>query len=132
MLSTRWRHRIVSPGSAFLGISRHRTSTQHNSDICLHKMPQYCSVPDCKNRSGGIRFPKDPALKKKWQVAIRRQDPVKKKLWEPGTHAVVCHNHFADSDYREPGLLGKCFMVYHKHNSKVPNSDRITFIRREK
>ena len=75
-------------------------------------MPQYCCVPDCKNRTGGFRFPKDLAVRKQWQIAIRRQDPVKKKLWEPGTHDVVCHSHFADSDYKEPGLLGKCFMVF--------------------
>ena len=60
---------------------------------------KYCCVPGCKE-TGGFKFPKDPVQRKKWQVAIRRQD-TKKQLWKPTNHSVVCHNHFKTDDFKQ-------------------------------
>lgn len=63
-------------------------------------MPQYCCVPLCTNNKSGHKFPKDPQLRKKWQIAIKRMSTTNKnKLWEPGPHDVVCGNHFSSEDY---------------------------------
>jgi hypothetical protein len=66
-------------------------------------MPDYCAVPLCKG-FGGFRFPKDPILRKKWQVAIRRQASGK-KLWKPTNTSVVCSKHFQESDFYQPKVL---------------------------
>ncbi len=66
-------------------------------------MPDYCAVPLCKG-FGGFRFPKDPILLKKWQVAIRRQTSGK-KLWKPKNSSVVCAKHFQESDFYKPKVL---------------------------
>ncbi|XP_064605006.1 uncharacterized protein LOC135470158 isoform X2 [Liolophura sinensis] len=47
-------------------------------------MPQYRCVPQCKNASAGHTFPRNKLLRQRWNVAIRRIDPVTKKVWEPG------------------------------------------------
>ena len=60
---------------------------------------KYCCVPGCKE-TGGFKFPKDPNQRKKWQVAIRRQDK-NKKLWKPSIHSVVCQNHFKSEDFKQ-------------------------------
>ena len=54
-------------------------------------------------------FPKDDAMKLKWKIAIRRMDPVTKRLWEPGNTAVVCRRHFTRDSYVET-LLGESFL----------------------
>ena len=54
-------------------------------------------------------FPKDDAMKLKWKIAIRRMDPVTKRLWEPGNTAVVCRRHFTKDSYVET-LLGESFL----------------------
>lgn len=56
-------------------------------------MPQRCSVPFCCNY-GGHQFPKDKQRRFQWRVAIKRLDPLTKKLWEPNDRDVVCHLHF--------------------------------------
>lgn len=57
-------------------------------------MPQYCAVPNC-NGINGFLFPKDPEMRKKWCVAIKRVDESNmNKLWEPYKSAVVCERHF--------------------------------------
>ena len=58
-------------------------------------MPTCCSVPECSNR-GGVTFPKDPTVKKKWVVAMRRDK------WTPKTFSIICHSHFQASDYYGP------------------------------
>jgi len=63
-------------------------------------MPQYCCVPQCKSKKGGHLFPTDKVMKDKWRVAIRRTDPVTKKLWNPGQHDRVCSDHFTAADYK--------------------------------
>ncbi|CAC5386363.1 unnamed protein product [Mytilus coruscus] len=68
-------------------------------------MPQYCSVPGCRN-SGGHKFPEERELQLKWRVVIKRRDTTTKGLWKPGKHDVVCAAHFKDADYRVSGLLG--------------------------
>ena len=62
-----------------------------------------CSVPQCPGK-GGFKFPRDPELRKKWRVAIRRQGPGpgKKLNWEPSDTATVCHAHFTEEDYKVP------------------------------
>lgn len=57
-----------------------------------------CAVPLCKGQ-GGFHFPKDPSLKKKWCVAIRREGP-NKWLWQPKPRSVVCYAHFEPSDMK--------------------------------
>ena len=64
------------------------------------KMPQYCCVPGCTNKKGGHLLPKEPRMKQKWRVAIRRTDPVTKNLWKPGEHDRVCSDHFAPADFK--------------------------------
>ena len=54
-------------------------------------------------------FPKDAAMKLKWKIAIKRMDPVTKRLWEPGKTAVVCRRHFTKDSYVET-LLGESFL----------------------
>ncbi|XP_071171650.1 uncharacterized protein [Mytilus edulis] len=68
-------------------------------------MPQYCSVPGCRN-SGGHKFPEERELQLRWRVAIKRRDSTTKGLWKPGKHDVVCAAHFKEADYRVSGLLG--------------------------
>ena len=60
-----------------------------------------CSVPQCPG-TGGFKFPRDPELRKKWQIAIRRQGPRKKLNWEPSETSTVCHAHFAKEDFKVP------------------------------
>lgn len=69
-------------------------------------MPQ-CSVPGC-TKQGGHKFPrKNPQLLKKWQVAIKREEPGKPgKLWQPGLSARVCSLHFNDDDYKTLNYYG--------------------------
>ena len=66
-------------------------------------MPDYCSVPLCKG-FGGFHFPKDPELRKKWQIAIKRQTK-KKELWQPSKYSVVCEKHFLETDFDQPKFL---------------------------
>ncbi len=66
-------------------------------------MPDYCSVPLCKG-FGGFHFPKDPVLRKKWQIAIKRQTK-KKELWKPSKYSVVCEKHFLETDFDQPKFL---------------------------
>ena len=61
-----------------------------------------CSVPACIGSKGGLRFPKDPKLLLKWQVAIKRLEPKTKKLWTPTQYSRICHKHFKPKDYRVP------------------------------
>ena len=65
-------------------------------------MTKYCCVPGCKG-TGGFHFPKDPVLRKKWQIAVRRET-AKKKLWKPTDHSVVCYDHFQESDFQKSQL----------------------------
>lgn len=69
-------------------------------------MPTYCCVPGCTTTGSGHKFPLDPQMKKRWIIAIKRLDPVTKKIWQPSLSSVVCHNHFLPTDYRET-LLGE-------------------------
>ena len=68
-------------------------------------MPNYCAVPKCRN-NGGHKFPRDPTLRKRWVIAIRRENPGKMSLWAPGPSAVVCSEHFGPEDYTDT-LLGE-------------------------
>ncbi len=62
-------------------------------------MPDYCCVPGCKTLGTGHRFPAEAELRRRWIVAIKRIDPVTKKLWQPSKLAVVCSSHFTAEDY---------------------------------
>ena len=67
-------------------------------------MVHYCTVPSC-NGVGGFRFPEDKQLKKKWQIAIKREGK-NKKLWEPKKASIVCEKHFKPEDFREKNIAG--------------------------
>ena len=91
---------------------------EHLDIVCFLSVPQRCCVPGCINSDGGHRFPKEPAKKLKWRVAIKRLDPSTKRLWNPGQYDVVFFNHFASQDYRTTGILGyylnsNVVFVYH-------------------
>ena len=64
-------------------------------------MPNTCCVPNCTNRSGGHKFPKDECMLKLWVVAIKRDK------WQPNRHSTVCFNHFAAEDYIQENIGGK-------------------------
>ena len=68
-------------------------------------MPRGCAVPCCKNAIGGHVFPLDISLKKKWIVAIKREN-VGHKPWIPGPNHVVCFEHFIEEDYVEEKPFG--------------------------
>ncbi|KAM4590570.1 THAP domain-containing protein 5-like [Fundulus diaphanus] len=63
-------------------------------------MPKYCSVPNCRNDSGGERksfykFPlQDPARLQQWLRNMGREN------WSPSRHQYVCHEHFAPSCFK--------------------------------
>jgi hypothetical protein len=68
----------------------------------------HCSVPGCIT-SNGHAFPKDTLLRKRWVIAIKREDNDKKgKLWTPGPSARVCSQHFKDDDFKTPPVPGEC------------------------
>ena len=74
-------------------------------------MPQYCCVPLCSSRTSGHKFPSQTNsedLYKKWIVAVKRVDPVSKRLWQPGKYDRVCSNHFTPTDYQN--LTMKTFL----------------------
>ena len=84
-------------------------------------MPQTCCVPMCDGM-GGFRFPKDPSLRLKWRVAIKRVDQNNRtKLWEPWPTATVCEKHF------KPGLLCRLFCTVESHinESHIKNNSHI-------
>ena len=78
-------------------------------------MAPNCCVPQCKE-TGGFLFPKDKNLRKKWQVAIKREDE-HKRLWKPSVHSVVCYKHFKTSDFLEPKV------IYGEKRRKVLKAD---------
>ncbi|KAK6171720.1 hypothetical protein SNE40_018158 [Patella caerulea] len=51
-------------------------------------MPQYCCVPNCKNSKGGHTFPKNLILRKRWIVAIKRNDQQTENYGNPGSTIV--------------------------------------------
>ena len=55
-----------------------------------------CIVKGCSNRHG-FTFPKDPDLRLRWVLAIRRNI-----LFNPSRGAKVCHEHFRDTDIKPP------------------------------
>ena len=83
-------------------------------------MAPNCCVPQCKE-TGGFLFPKDKSLRRKWQVAIKRQNE-QKRLWKPSPHSVVCRNHFKLSDFHEPKV------TYGEKRRKVLKSDAVPSI----
>lgn len=40
-----------------------------------------------------FRFPKDEIIRKKWVTAMRRKD------YNPSSHATICSKHFRDEDF---------------------------------
>lgn len=67
-------------------------------------MPFYCCVPLCTSQ-GGHKFPRDPTMRWRWQLAIKRLDPTSNKVWSPTKSSVVCSRHFNPDDYVDT-LLG--------------------------
>ncbi|XP_064468566.1 uncharacterized protein LOC135380210 [Ornithodoros turicata] len=68
-------------------------------------MPLHCCVPCCNQRGGKdsdgnkvsfLGFPNDSALKKKWIVAIRRDEG---KHFKANRHTKVCSKHFVAADF---------------------------------
>ncbi|XP_067120778.1 uncharacterized protein [Centruroides vittatus] len=58
----------------------------------------WCCVPHCSN-SGGHKFPKNPALRKKWIHAVKRAN------WKPTSSSLVCKNHFTPDQYKEINIF---------------------------
>jgi len=82
-------------------------------------MVKTCCVPNCCE-VGGFGFPKDAKLKKKWQIAIRRDGP-NKRLWKPANHSIVCAKHFKESDFREKNSAGFPLCVRKLKKDAVPS-----------
>ncbi|XP_064455087.1 uncharacterized protein LOC135366348 [Ornithodoros turicata] len=68
-------------------------------------MPLHCCVPCCNQRGGKdsdgnkvsfLGFPNDSTLKKKWIVAIRRDEG---KHFKVNRHTKVCSKHFVAADF---------------------------------
>ncbi|KAH6936583.1 hypothetical protein HPB50_019286 [Hyalomma asiaticum] len=59
-------------------------------------------TPDHKPRVSFFAFPKDPLLKRRWLVAIKRDEG---KLFAVTKHTKVCSTHFANDDYL-PNVVG--------------------------
>ncbi|XP_047449859.1 THAP domain-containing protein 5-like [Mugil cephalus] len=66
-------------------------------------MPKYCSVPNCRNDSGGggtdrksfYKFPlQDPVRLQQWLRNMGREN------WTPSRHQYICHEHFAPSCFK--------------------------------
>merc|ERR1711884_15988 len=64
-------------------------------------MPSNCVVRGCRVMGGGFGFPKDPELRLKWRIAIKREN------WEPSVHSRVCGDHFVADDFRE-SIMASC------------------------
>ena len=60
----------------------------------------WCCVPKCSNK-GGHKFPNDVDLRKKWMIAIKRDQ------WTPTKHSLVCKSHFTVDDYLSHTVEGK-------------------------
>ena len=102
-------------GSAIVDISqRVRSSSSSVNQAYQAIMPTRCCVPLCSNR-GGIKFPKNDAMRKLWVQAIRRVGIKSGAKWEPTAYMVVCHSHFTSADYHnaDETLFGKStFLSY--------------------
>ena len=51
-----------------------------------------CCVPNCHNQQG-FHFPADPAIKKKWVIAVKRDKFI------PTDASIVCRDHFVPTDF---------------------------------
>ena len=45
------------------------------------------------------RFPVDTKQSKQWIAKVRRLDPMTGDTWQPGPGAMVCSEHFLESDF---------------------------------
>ncbi|KAL1481045.1 hypothetical protein MTO96_050519 [Rhipicephalus appendiculatus] len=85
-------------------------------------MPAYCCVPLCKQygyldscgcKVSFHRFPNDPEMRKKWLVAIKREEG---PLFRVSNTTKVCSNHFVETDYLPNVANGQ----RHLHEWSVP------------
>lgn len=63
-----------------------------------------CCAYKCKNDGSHI-FPKDPALKKQWEIAIKRINFV------VGTSSRLCSDHFKPGDFNKIGFFSGSFYI---------------------
>ncbi|KAL1416270.1 hypothetical protein MTO96_028103 [Rhipicephalus appendiculatus] len=86
-------------------------------------MPAYCCVPLCKQygyldscgcKVSFHRFPNDPEMRKKWLVAIKREEG---PLFRVSNTTKVCSNHFVETDYLSNVANGQ----RHLHEWSVPS-----------
>ncbi|XP_059912266.1 THAP domain-containing protein 6-like [Gadus macrocephalus] len=73
-----------------------------------NRMPGWCSAYSCSNertvnnRNRGItfhKFPKDKDVRKKWEVALRRE------RFTASDYSVVCSQHFKQADFDRTGQI---------------------------
>ncbi|XP_056442112.1 THAP domain-containing protein 6-like isoform X2 [Gadus chalcogrammus] len=73
-----------------------------------NRMPGWCSAYSCSNertvnnRNRGItfhKFPKDKDVRKKWEVALRREG------FTASDYSVVCSQHFKQADFDRTGQI---------------------------
>ncbi|XP_061587274.1 THAP domain-containing protein 6-like isoform X2 [Cololabis saira] len=71
-------------------------------------MPGWCAANSCsnertkENRSRGItfhKFPRDVEIRKKWEVALRREGFV------ATDHSIICSQHFKQADFDRTGQI---------------------------
>lgn len=95
-----------------------------------------CCVPYCTSDSAKKDknvtfhvFPKDPALKDKWKIAISRQGDKTGTLWLPSDFSRVCSLHFIQTDFSVsttkkrllPNTVPTIFLGYPTSKLKVVN-----------
>ncbi|KAL1445325.1 hypothetical protein MTO96_029248 [Rhipicephalus appendiculatus] len=70
--------------------------------VCRSQEGGSISKKQCYKDVSFFAFPKDPLLKKRWLVAIKRDEG---KLFAVTKHTKVCSTHFANDDYL-PNVVG--------------------------
>ncbi|CAH2314952.1 THAP domain-containing 6-like [Pelobates cultripes] len=82
--------------------------TGRNSVTFLYDMPEHCAAYSCSNRrtipnrARGItfhKFPKDKDVRKKWEVALRREG------FTASDSSVLCSQHFKQGDFDRTGQI---------------------------
>ncbi len=102
---------------------------------------KYCCAVGCHNSTyrdvpRGIKFhafPKDPERRRRWEIAVNRENP-DKSLWRARATHVLCSEHFAGgkkSDKKDSvSYIPSIFPT--RHTKEIPSGDSARAKRREK
>ncbi|KAH6930303.1 hypothetical protein HPB50_012608 [Hyalomma asiaticum] len=91
------------PPSQYPNYMHHRLVSQYLNDYAdTFGLRSYVRCLHSVTKVSFFAFPKDPLLKKRWLVAIKRDEG---KLFAVTKHTKVCSTHFANDDYL-PNVVG--------------------------